>query len=423
MVEWIFARSMRCVRPYLVSCTDNVTEANNRQDNSQPLGTIQGVVTDAYTTLPVQGATVSTFIGNKVVTATTDTTGKYSLAALPANSSYMISYTATGYAVTELLDSLPGTVGYPQGNAVVVQDAQIYQKNGQIQGTVFGAGGAPLAGVAISWQLTAISTNLLPLTSTTDNTGNFSINIPLGQASVLIEAFTSNGTSYKISTRNLTTTAARPDLITTIDLSQLTVAPPPTGTVTGLVCNTAIDYNTTVLDLQWNLDTGAYGYRVYAKNNKNSPNYIQLGADVINNLNLFVASTDTLRALFSQYNTGTTVPFMDTTQVTIEVVPINKDRVEGTASQAATITLKDVTPPAGRSPRKRSATRAVSRYKQYGEHHRYLTFTVTVDFSEYMDVGAPQPVITINDAGGVAQSSLVASNWAWQDRQFSPPLR
>jgi hypothetical protein len=95
------------------------------------------------------------------------------------------------------------------------------------------------------------------------------------------------------------------------------------------------------------------------------------------------------------------------------VVPINKDRVEGTASQAATMTLIDVTPPQVVLPG--IAVRpAQSASANNTGNTATLTITVTVDFSEYMDIGAPLPVITINDAGGLTQSSLVASNWTWQ---------
>lgn len=132
-------------------------------------GSISGKVTNSVTGLPISGATVSTLPATSVVT--TDSTGKYILANIPAGS-YTITVELTGYE-TKSVDVTISSNGAAIGNLTLIQYI------GSISGTVTNSiNGLSLSGATVS---------TLPATSivTTNAEGKYMYeNIPAGSYTV-----------------------------------------------------------------------------------------------------------------------------------------------------------------------------------------------------------------------------------------------
>src|SRR5439155_957425 len=141
---------------------------------------LSGTVTDASTSKPVAGATVSAGSGSAV----TDTTGAYTIAGL-APGTYTATASASGYA------SQNASVTLTAGNTTT-QNFALAPNPGTITGTVTDAGtGAPIAGATVSYSGGS---------TTTDGSGAYTLaNVAEGSYSV-----TAGATGYTSQSRTVT---------------------------------------------------------------------------------------------------------------------------------------------------------------------------------------------------------------------------
>ncbi len=132
-----------------------------------PPGTISGTVTDAITTDPIEGATVSVFSGRTFIAkALTDVNGQYSIPDLMPGQYTVIARTGTIYQAAAQGASVVG-------NMTTTVDFALQLNPGTISGTVTNeTNAAPIPGATIL----VLSNFTLIGTALTDANGNYSIN-------------------------------------------------------------------------------------------------------------------------------------------------------------------------------------------------------------------------------------------------------
>lgn len=166
--------------------------AQVKQNNSSPVGSITGVILDQNTNAPLSGARGYVLVNGSYKASTTNAQGAYALSSIPLGAVYTVTYTATGYATSIYAVNLNVNASqFPQGNAVVQQNAGMFQLGAAINGTVTNGitGGCPsatgLQGATVTLDLRNIS-NGNPFTgfniiaqATTDASGKYTIaNLP-----------------------------------------------------------------------------------------------------------------------------------------------------------------------------------------------------------------------------------------------------
>jgi protocatechuate 3,4-dioxygenase beta subunit len=177
-------------------------------------GTISGTVTQAGSTTPIVGATVSYSGGS--ATATTDNSGAYTLSNIAAGT-YTVTASATGYQ-----SSSQTGVGVTVGTTTTANfSLTLSPTTGTIGGTVTQSGNTtPIAGATVSYS--GGST-----TATTDTSGAYTLSsITPGTYTVSASA-----AGYQTSTQtNVTVTAGN-----TTAVNFALTASPATGTISGTV--------------------------------------------------------------------------------------------------------------------------------------------------------------------------------------------
>jgi hypothetical protein len=94
----------------LGSCSSNSGSSPAPVSNSNPLGTVGGVVWDAASEMPLAGATVSVISGGKLFTAMTDMNGLFGVASVPSGN-FIASVSAMSYLTASINGALGGAVG------------------------------------------------------------------------------------------------------------------------------------------------------------------------------------------------------------------------------------------------------------------------------------------------------------------------
>jgi hypothetical protein len=189
-------------------------------------GTISGTVTDANTTLPIAGATVScTCSGSQ---QTTDGSGNYQFSNVTPNSPstpYSVTFLASGYQ-----PQTANNVVVSSGGTTTVNQALTPGSNGTISGTVTNANNtAPIQGATVS--CTCSGTN-----QTTDVNGNYQFSNVTPNNSSSPYSMTFSAATFQSQTIN---NVLVPSGGTTTESAALIPTSGATGSITGLVTNSA----------------------------------------------------------------------------------------------------------------------------------------------------------------------------------------
>ncbi len=170
----------------VATVTTNATTAQDFSLVPQD-GSITGRVTDATTSAPIPGATLSLVVGGTPISATADASGNYTLSNIRTG-----TYTVTASASSYGSQSRQVTVT-PGGTAA--QDFPLTPLPGSISGRVTDAvTGAPTSGATVSYTTGGITT-----TATTDATGSYSLSsVPPGSYSVTAAATGYNSQSQTV---------------------------------------------------------------------------------------------------------------------------------------------------------------------------------------------------------------------------------
>lgn len=239
------------------------TEVDLKLSRAEP-AQIQGQVTRTDGTTPIPGATVTATDNNSTATtftATTDASGNYNLAKVPAGTTYTLTVMATGYGTSIPLNYTVKDANAPNG---LLQPATTYKPyNFQLrpeQGIATGrvliknADGSPGGAIAGATVTATFSTQTV--TAVTDSTGTYSFNkanttpngLEAGSWS-LVAVAPGYATSTAISivvVSNQTTTV--PDIL-------LSAVPP--GSISGLITRTSDNAALDGVTVQLKDSTGA----------------------------------------------------------------------------------------------------------------------------------------------------------------------
>ncbi|GEM_PF-5909669 len=191
-----------------------------------PMGSIQGTVSNAVTTLPISGAQVAVKQGATVVTTvTTNTAGTYLATNLPVGT-YALSASATGFASADV-----ASVQVVADTTTTTNIALQPTPKGNLQGTVTNAATTvALAGAQITVKL---GENVVANTST-DAAGKYSV-AGLSAGTYAVQA---SASGFQTASNNSVLIVV--NLVTTADFAlRPAVVPTGTGSLRGKVVNAA----------------------------------------------------------------------------------------------------------------------------------------------------------------------------------------
>ncbi len=116
------------------SCGPQPVDLSIKQDNSSPNGSVQGVIREVNTGIPIQNASIKTQVGGGSSSTSSDSNGFYSLGGLGGGNTYNVYYGATNHATSIInVGPIPNAVGlYPQGNGILIQDVNLFPNDGSI---------------------------------------------------------------------------------------------------------------------------------------------------------------------------------------------------------------------------------------------------------------------------------------------------
>jgi hypothetical protein len=129
-------------------CGDNNSSVS--VGNSNPLGTVGGVVLEGATEMPVAGAMVKIVAGGKVVTATSDSDGIFSAANVPSGN-FIATIGSTGYLTASINGTLGGAVGnFPVKDPITtLGPIGLVKNDGTFSVKIVDDQGTPVANVAV----------------------------------------------------------------------------------------------------------------------------------------------------------------------------------------------------------------------------------------------------------------------------------
>ena len=132
-----------------LSCSDNGSSVS--VGNSNPLGTVGGVVWDAASEMPLPGATVKIISGGKPLTATTDMDGLFSVANVPAGS-FIATVSQMGYLTASINSALGGAVGnFPVSNPIAtLGPIGLVKNDGTFSVKIVDQFGSPQANISVT---------------------------------------------------------------------------------------------------------------------------------------------------------------------------------------------------------------------------------------------------------------------------------
>ena len=174
-------------------------------------GTISGVVTDG--TSPLGDVTVTTTVDGQEVTTGTPTTGavgSFVLSDLPTPATYVLTFSADGYATRTVV------VGLGPGENLPVPTVQLVGGSGTVTGRLVDSAGTPVGGAIVT-----VGGTLNPPTTTTltsGDVGSFTLTGLPSPGSYTI-TFTLNGYADTTVPVTLSTTSATPPLAVTMSSS------------------------------------------------------------------------------------------------------------------------------------------------------------------------------------------------------------
>jgi hypothetical protein len=127
---------------------------NNRNvavSNTNPLGTVGGVVLDLNGEAPLGNAVVTLQTAGTVMMAMTDATGIYTIAKVPAGA-FFLNIAVTGYETAYVPGNLVGAVGnFPVSNPqLTMPTVEMFKTDGTFAVSLVDDRGAPVAGVTVA---------------------------------------------------------------------------------------------------------------------------------------------------------------------------------------------------------------------------------------------------------------------------------
>lgn len=148
--------ALSCAPPGPTTLNNVMTE-----NNVNPVGTIQGRVTDATTGAPLGGVTVTTLKGVPV-TKMTDPDGFYAIDGLPGGATYTLIYDLSGYVRSIAAATLAAATGdFPTGNATTTRNVVLAKGTAEVRGYVFAAEGRAASGASVVADLRADGFDLI----------------------------------------------------------------------------------------------------------------------------------------------------------------------------------------------------------------------------------------------------------------------
>ncbi|MGA1867207.1 MAG: hypothetical protein ACMUJM_01545 [bacterium] len=182
--------------------------------------------------------------------------------------------------------------------------------------------------------------------------------------------------------------------------------------------NEEIDYTTTDLTVEWTAIACSGGYKVYAKDDYNNPDWVFLKEEPTDYEFGTIRTTVSLPSQFDRYEVDNLqTPFAGIT-VFLCVVPINA-LISTPGNTHAVLELADNTAP------------VIEEVTQlgFGNNNTGVTRSLSfyVQFSEYIDPNVMDPIITFTEAGGdpnfVLSSSQESWQWVWAENQADSHFR
>lgn len=167
-----------------------------------------------------------------------------------------------------------------------------------------------------------------------------------------------------------------------------------------------VDYDTRDLLLTWSAVPCAGGYRIFARDDRDNPDWLYLATEPMDYETGTVSTSVQLPASFDRYQVdGLQTPFAGTT-VELTVVPLQAEQPQPDAVHPV-LTLADVTPPTLLSCRQLGTALNETGVEQLMEYQ--------VVFSEYVSAEAPDPGVEIEEAGGDPDFVLLPADldWVW----------
>lgn len=166
--------------------------AQVQQNNSNPVGSITGIIYVEDTNAPLSGARAYVLVNGGYQIATANQQGVYTLSNLPLGSVYTITYTAVGYATPIYNVDLSGvnTSQFPQGNAVIQSNAGMYPLTAKVTGTISNGMGSNTCNVGLQGAAVVVDFRNIGngnpfvgfeyrVSTTTDASGNYTLsNLP-----------------------------------------------------------------------------------------------------------------------------------------------------------------------------------------------------------------------------------------------------
>jgi hypothetical protein len=187
-----------CAVVLLAACSQGDQTVDSGQQPSEPIGSVVGVVTSLRTGAPLPGVTVSVpGPGGRVISATTDSSGAYSLSGLVAGPTYTVRFASTGYVSRFGDATIPNSAGDFPSNGLAQLDMALAQSNATLSGHVYARDGEPASGVVLVADLRARGFDLVA-TATTDANGAYALTglpgAPTGlTVSVVVQPWDANG--------------------------------------------------------------------------------------------------------------------------------------------------------------------------------------------------------------------------------------
>ncbi|HXU73955.1 MAG TPA: carboxypeptidase-like regulatory domain-containing protein [Polyangia bacterium] len=131
-----------------IGCGDNQKVAVS---NTNPLGTVGGVVLDLEGEAPIMGATVTLQTAGTMMMAMTDMNGVYTFAKVPAGELF-VNIAAPGYESAYVPGQLSGAVGnFPVSNPqTTMPTVELFKTSGTFAVALVDDRGAPVAGVTVT---------------------------------------------------------------------------------------------------------------------------------------------------------------------------------------------------------------------------------------------------------------------------------
>jgi len=148
--------------------------AKVEMQNANPVGIIEGYVRDGNTGMPLAGVSVKTIVNGQWMIKTTNSNGTYILQGLPVGGIYSVYFSISNYAPMFFDNiSIQNNSKFPQGNARVELNVNMYPDNGSVKGVLY-VNGMTASNSSIILDLRDKGYDLV-LTAPTDANGAFSI--------------------------------------------------------------------------------------------------------------------------------------------------------------------------------------------------------------------------------------------------------